>query len=92
MCLAVPAKVIEIAQSGEAPLSKLAQVDLQGNRLEVGIDMTPEVQVGQWVLVHAGYALEVLDETEARETWQYLADADLAEMPDELRAGEDSAS
>jgi hydrogenase expression/formation protein HypC len=65
MCLAVPGKVIE-RQDDEAT------VDLQGNRLKVSTALTPEVGVGDWVLVHAGFAITQLDEQEALETWDYL--------------------
>ena len=76
MCLAVPGKIIE--QSGEE-----ATVDLQGNRLKVSTALTPEVVVGDWVLVHAGFAITQLDEAEARETWEYLRQV-LGDPRDEL--------
>ena len=47
-------------------------------------DVLTEAKQGDWVLVHAGFALNVLDEDEAAETWKYLEAADLAEMPTEL--------
>jgi len=68
MCLAVPAKVVGLA--GEA-----ATVDLQGNTLQVSTVLTPEVAVGDWVLVHAGFAITRLDESSALETWDYLRQA-----------------
>ncbi len=76
MCLAVPARVVE--RTGNE-----AVVDLQGNRLQISTALTPEVTVGQWVLVHAGFAITQLDEAEARQTWDYLRQAlgdDLAEL------------
>ena len=76
MCLAVPGKIIE--QSGEE-----ATVDLQGNRLKVSTALTPEAVVGDWVLVHAGFAITQLDEAEARETWEYLRQV-LGDPRDEL--------
>ena len=68
MCLAVPGKVIERRDDE-------AVVDLQGNRLRVCTALTPEVAVGDWVLVHAGFAITQLDEADARETWDYLRQA-----------------
>ena len=65
MCLAVPGKIVE--RSGDE-----AVVDLQGNRLKVSTALTPEVKVGDWVLVHAGFTITQLDEAEALETWDYL--------------------
>jgi len=76
MCLAVPAKVIEC--NGDE-----AVVDLQGSTLKISRLLTPEVTRGDWVLVHAGFAITQLDEAAAKETWDYLRQAfpDLAEGP-----------
>ncbi len=68
MCLAVPGKVV--ACHGDE-----AVVDFQGNTLKVSKVLTPEVAIGDWVLVHAGFAITRLDEREARETWDYLRQA-----------------
>ena len=68
MCLAVPGKVVERRDDE-------AVVDLQGNRLNVSAVLTPEVAIGDWVLVHAGFAITQLDEAEALETWDYLQQA-----------------
>ncbi len=66
MCLGVPAKVIEIKENNAA------LVDVNGNQTEINIRLTPEVQLDQYVLVHAGFAMEIIDERIARETMQYL--------------------
>jgi hydrogenase expression/formation protein HypC len=71
MCLAVPGKVIE-RRGNEAT------VDFQGSRVDVSVMLTPDVRVGGWVLVHAGYAINELDEAEAIETWSYLNALDVA--------------
>lgn len=76
MCLAVPGQIIEHRDDE-------ATVDLQGNRLKVSMVLTPEAGVGDWVLVHAGFAITQLDEDEARETWDYLRQA-FGDPPDEL--------
>ena len=68
MCLAVPARIESI--EGEK-----ATVSLSGTRLDVGIAMTPAAKVGDYVLVHAGYAITLLDEQEARETFEVLREA-----------------
>ena len=60
MCLAVPAKVLEIN-------GKIAKVDFGGLTKEVDISLV-EVEVGQYVVIHAGFALSVLDEEEAKKT------------------------
>jgi hydrogenase expression/formation protein HypC len=68
MCLAVPAQITE--RNGDE-----AVVDLQGSRLRISALLTPEAGVGDWVLVHAGFAITQLDEAAARETWDYLRQA-----------------
>ena len=84
MCLAVPGKIIDVRE-GEGPVSRLGTVDFQGTRVEVGLSFTPQAGVGDWVLVHAGFALNVLDPEEAAQTWKYLYEADLVdEIPEEL--------
>ena len=61
MCLAVPAKVVAIKDS-------LGTVDLSGVQREVSLMLLPETKVGDFVLVHAGFAMQVIDEKEAEET------------------------
>lgn len=70
MCLAVPARVIE-RRAGDA-----AWVDLHGNRIEVSTLLTPAVDVGDWVLIHAGFAIQQLDADEAAATWSILEELD----------------
>ena len=65
MCLAVPAKII--ALEGD-----LAEVELNGNRLKVCTLVVPEARTGDWVLVHAGFAITRLDEEQARQSWQTI--------------------
>lgn len=73
MCLAVPGKVLEIKQGEQSEnVDRTATIDFQGSQIDVGMAFVPEAKVGDWVLVHAGFALSVLDEEEARETWEYL--------------------
>ena len=87
MCLAVPAKIIEMKDD---PLGPLAVVDYQGGRVEVSLQVVPDAKVGDWVLIHAGFALERLDADEARELWEYLEEAEITdEMPEDLKKSED---
>ena len=65
MCLAIPARVEKIDETR-------GTVELNGNRAEVLFDLVPGVQVGDWVLVHAGVAIVVLDAAEAAETYDLL--------------------
>lgn len=71
MCLGIPGKVIEIYEIEGTLMSK---VDFEGVVQEVCIATTPEAQVGQYVLVHAGFSLNVLSEVEASETLKILED------------------
>jgi hydrogenase expression/formation protein HypC len=81
MCLAVPGKVLSVA--GDDPLALHGQVDFAGVRKEVSLAFTPEVKVGEYVLVHVGFALSVVDEDEAQKIF-----ATLAEMDELAGAGE----
>lgn len=74
MCLAVPGKVISVSAS-DSETGRTAVVDLQGNRVETSLALTPDAGEGDWVLMHAGFAIEVIDEDHAREIWQYLNEA-----------------
>jgi len=65
MCLAVPAIVKEI--NGDR-----AMVELEGVTLEISTIFTPEVKVGDYVIVHAGYSIAVMEEKEAEETINLL--------------------
>ncbi len=84
MCLAVPGKIIEIRTPEPGATGHLGVVDFQGTRVEVGLAFVPEARLGDWVLVHAGFALNTLDEQDAMETWRYLKEANLVdELPAE---------
>ena len=65
MCLAVPAKIISIQDA-------LAKVELSGVTKDVSLMLLPEAQVGDYVLVHAGFAMQTVDEKEAEETYALL--------------------
>lgn len=62
MCLAIPASIIEMKENN------LATVDIMGATRDIALDLTPQAQVGDYVLVHAGFAIEVVDEQYARDT------------------------
>lgn len=61
MCLAIPAKVIEIE-------GNMAIVELSGVTRQASLMLVPETEVGDYVLLHAGFAIQRLDEKEAQET------------------------
>ena len=71
MCLAVPAKIVQLEGTN-------ATADLHGNRVQISTMLTPEVQLGDWVLVHAGFAIQQLDEAAAAETFAILQDVERA--------------
>lgn len=79
MCLAVPGKVISI--SGEDPLTRMGRVDFGGVVREASLAYVPEVQVGDYVIVHVGFAISKVDEAEARKVFEYLEQmGELAEV------------
>ncbi|MBE0476223.1 MAG: HypC/HybG/HupF family hydrogenase formation chaperone [Coriobacteriia bacterium] len=73
MCLAIPAKVTSTAENNTAA------VDIMGVTRHVSLDLVPDAQVGDFVLVHAGFAIQVVDEEFAEETLQLLRDLDILE-------------
>ena len=81
MCLAIPGKILDLEQDGE---SRLAQVEFGGITRKVSLDLVPEAGVGDYVIVHVGFAISKVDEEEAHKTLELLEQMGaLAE--DELR-------
>lgn len=66
MCLAVPGKIVEIKDN------QMADVEVNGVKMEIGLHLIGEVKVGDYVLVHAGYAISQVDEESAKETMKFL--------------------
>lgn len=66
MCLAVPAQVVEIDSE------QMAIVELSGVARRVSLDLVPDTKVGDYVIVHVGFAIQRLDEVEARKTLSML--------------------
>jgi hydrogenase expression/formation protein HypC len=90
MCLGIPGKVVEIRDDG--PL-RMARVDFGGVRKEACLAYVPEVVLGDYVIVHVGFAISQLDEEEARKTLEMLRAIDaegvameLGSMPGEASA------
>jgi hydrogenase expression/formation protein HypC len=85
MCLAVPGRVVEI--EGDDPAFLRGRVDFSGVRRKVSFAFTPEAQPGDYVLVHAGFALTVVDAEEALATLEELRRlGEAAEPPEEATA------
>jgi hydrogenase expression/formation protein HypC len=79
MCLAVPGKIISI--EGEDPLFRHGRVNFGGIVKEVNLAYVPEAKIGEYVLVHVGFALSIVDEDEARKVFEYLREmGDLEEL------------
>lgn len=70
MCLAVPGKILSI--EGEDVLFRRGRVNFGGIVKEVSLAYVPEAQIGDYVIVHVGFALSVVDEEEAQKVFQYL--------------------
>ena len=68
MCLAIPARITQIDEG----LGRMATVDIMGVTRKVSLDLTPEAVVGDFVLVHAGFSLQVIDEDVANDTLELL--------------------
>ena len=86
MCLAIPGKIIEI--QGDDPLLRSARVSFAGVIKQISLTCTPEAQAGDYVLVHVGVAISIVDETEAAETLSFLRQmGELDELEPEPAAG-----
>ena len=74
MCLGVPGKVVEVTRSELGITS--GKVEFGGIVKEVNLSYTPEVEPGQYVVVHVGFSISTLDEKEAHEVFRYLEEID----------------
>ena len=70
MCLAIPGKVLSI--SGDDPLTRMGRIDFSGVIKEASLAYVPEVVVGDYVIIHVGFALSKVDEAEAQKVFEYL--------------------
>ena len=84
MCLAIPAK-IEVLKD-----NNLATADILGVKRDISIDLTPQAKVGDYVLIHAGFAIEVVSEEFARETIDLIKD--FPELIDDDRMAAEAAA
>jgi len=79
MCLAVPGKITSI--SGEDPLTRMGKIDFSGIHKEVSLAYLPDAAVGDYVIVHVGFAISRVDEEEAKKVFEYLREMEeLAEL------------
>ena len=83
MCLAVPGKLLSI--QGDDPLTRTGRVSFGGIVKEVSLAFSPEARVGDYVIVHVGFAISTLDEKEARQVFDYLQQMeDLSELTEPI--------
>ena len=80
MCLAIPAKIIQL--DGDK-----ATVDAMGNRYNAKTTFLPEAKLGDIVLVHAGFAITIVDKEEAKKTWQLFAEIEEFDQTDKKVSG-----
>ena len=90
MCLGIPGRVVEIRDDGGLPMGK---VDFGGVRKDACLAYIPEVQLGDYVIIHVGFAISRIDEEEALRTLEMLrmidefaVEQELGAMPDEAAA------
>jgi hydrogenase expression/formation protein HypC len=81
VCLAIPGRVIHISPTID-PAFRVATVDFSGITKDISLSLTPEARLGDYVLVHVGFALTVLSEEEALKTVEFLR---TITGPDELQ-------
>lgn len=81
MCLGIPGIILNIYEDHG---TKMAQVDFGGVTREACIEVIPEAKIGDWTIVHAGFALNLLSESEAQETLDILQQmSDLADLEEQ---------
>jgi hydrogenase expression/formation protein HypC len=79
MCLAVPGKIISIESAD--PIFRCGSVDFGGIIKQINLAYVPEAKIGDYVLVHVGFAISTVDEAEAQQVFEYLRQmGELAEL------------
>jgi hydrogenase expression/formation protein HypC len=82
MCLAVPGKIVSIENGNN--LLKTGKVNFGGIVKDINLGYVPEAKIGDYVIVHVGFAISLLDQTEAERTLAYLKEIDeLGELENE---------
>ena len=71
MCLAIPGKVLSIS-GDEDPVTRMGRIDFSGVIKQASLAYVPDVQIGDYVIVHVGFALSKVDEVEAQKVFEYL--------------------
>jgi hydrogenase expression/formation protein HypC len=82
MCLAVPGKILSI--EGDDPVLRCGRVDFSGIIKRINLAYVPEAKIGDYVLVHVGFAISMMDEEEAQQVFEYLHKiGELAELEEQ---------
>jgi len=74
MCLAIPGKIVSIEEADAT--FRTGRVDFAGIIKSISLSYVPEAKIGDYVLVHVGFALSVIDEAEAKQVFEYLSRMD----------------
>jgi hydrogenase expression/formation protein HypC len=82
MCLAVPGKILSVEE--DDPVLRCGRVDFSGIVKRINLAYVPEAKIGDYVLVHVGFAISTVDEEEARQVFEYLHKiGELAELEEQ---------
>jgi hydrogenase expression/formation protein HypC len=86
MCLAIPGKIVSITETD--PVLRTGKVSFGGVLKEVSLAYVPEAKIGDYVIVHVGFALSIVDEAEANTVFEYLRQMEeLSELQPEAVSG-----
>lgn len=85
MCLAVPGKILSV--SGDDPMTRTGKVSFGGIIKEVNLAYVPEAGVDDYVIVHVGFAISMLDEKEAEQVFEYLREIGELEQLEDRKLG-----
>ena len=88
MCLAIPGKLIELTTENGL---KMGIIDVNGSKTRACLEYVPDIMVGQYTIIHAGFAMKIIDEEEAAESlklWQELIESGAFQPDEELPAPE----
>ena len=91
MCLAIPGQIVEI-QGGDDPMQRTGRVKFGGIVKEVNLAYTPQATVDDYVLVHVGFSLSIVDEDEAKKVFEYLDEMQELDELDERKELEEAGS
>ena len=82
MCLAVPGRILSV--EGDDPVLRCGRVDFSGIVKRINLAYVPEAKIGDYILVHVGFAISTVDEEEARQVFEYLHKiGELAELEEQ---------